>query len=211
MMNDPYSPATRIFDPQRLLCIQSPERILGQIVWGRRIHIGAGTSIQAEGGVEIGDDVVISYDCVIWTINHDHLDACLPYGTARIGKPVTIGRGVWIGRNAIVTSGIRIGEGAIVGMGAVVSKDVPSLAIVVGNPAYIVGFRSLTAYLAARRANRTLWSRSDRCGACENPDFRLATASSGKRWRPWSWPFRSCSIRWQAWRIRRALATYSNN
>tara|TARA_Y100000034_G_scaffold118895_1_gene160076 strand:- start:328 stop:909 length:582 start_codon:yes stop_codon:yes gene_type:complete len=44
-----------------------------------------------------------------------------------------------IGAGAIIGPGITIGEKAVVGMGAVVTKDVPSRAIVVGNPARIVG------------------------------------------------------------------------
>ena len=40
--------------------------------------------------------------------------------------------------------GIRIGRNAMVGAGAVVTKDVPANAIVVGNPARIVGYAGAT-------------------------------------------------------------------
>ena len=36
--------------------------------------------------------------------------------------------------------GVTIGENAFVGSGAVVTKDVPDRAIVVGNPARIIGW-----------------------------------------------------------------------
>ncbi|MCK4347314.1 MAG: N-acetyltransferase, partial [Thermoplasmatales archaeon] len=46
---------------------------------------------------------------------------------------------VSIGAGAVVLPGVRIGRGAMVGAGAVVTKDVPSNAVVVGNPARVVG------------------------------------------------------------------------
>ena len=38
--------------------------------------------------------------------------------------------------------GVTIGEGAVVGAGAVVTKNVPALAIVGGNPAKVIGQRN---------------------------------------------------------------------
>jgi sugar O-acyltransferase (sialic acid O-acetyltransferase NeuD family) len=48
---------------------------------------------------------------------------------------VRIGDGAYIGTGACIRQGVTIGEGATVGMGAVVTKDVPAMATVVGNPA----------------------------------------------------------------------------
>lgn len=45
-----------------------------------------------------------------------------------------------IGANATILGGLKIGEGALVGAGAVVTRDVPDFAIVVGNPAKIIGW-----------------------------------------------------------------------
>lgn len=47
--------------------------------------------------------------------------------------------GCSIGANATILPGIEIGESAMIGAGAVVTKSVPSFAVVVGNPARIVG------------------------------------------------------------------------
>ena len=52
-----------------------------------------------------------------------------------------IKRGASIGANSVVLPGVTIGEDALVGAGSVVTKDVPSRAIVAGNPARIVGYR----------------------------------------------------------------------
>ncbi len=54
----------------------------------------------------------------------------------------TIGNDVWIGANAIIMPEVAaIGDGAIIGAGAVVNKDIPPYAIVLGNPARIIGYR----------------------------------------------------------------------
>lgn len=50
-------------------------------------------------------------------------------------------KGASIGANSVILPGITIGEDALVGAGSVVTKNVPSKAIVVGNPARIVGYR----------------------------------------------------------------------
>ena len=48
---------------------------------------------------------------------------------------------VWIGTNAIICSGVEIGQGAVVAAGSVVTKNVPSYAVVGGNPAKVIKYR----------------------------------------------------------------------
>jgi len=55
--------------------------------------------------------------------------------------PTRVKRGASIGANSIVIAGVTIGEDALVGAGSVVTKDVPSSAVVAGNPARIMGCR----------------------------------------------------------------------
>ena len=50
---------------------------------------------------------------------------------------------VWIGARAIILGNVRtIGTGAIIGAGSVVTKPVPDYAIVAGNPARIIRYRT---------------------------------------------------------------------
>ena len=56
-------------------------------------------------------------------------------------KVTNIGNDVWIGHGAMIKAGVTIGDGAIVAAHAVVAKDVPSYAVVAGNPAVIKKFR----------------------------------------------------------------------
>ena len=48
--------------------------------------------------------------------------------------------GASIGANATILPGLSIGQNAMVGAGAVVTRDVPPHAIVIGNPAHIIGY-----------------------------------------------------------------------
>lgn len=54
--------------------------------------------------------------------------------------PTLVKKGASIGAGATLVCGIEIGEYAMVGSGAVVNKNVPPHALIVGNPAKIIGF-----------------------------------------------------------------------
>jgi acetyltransferase-like isoleucine patch superfamily enzyme len=53
--------------------------------------------------------------------------------------PTRVRRGASIGANATIVCGVDIGEYAMVAAGSVVTKDVPAFALVMGNPARVVG------------------------------------------------------------------------
>lgn len=53
--------------------------------------------------------------------------------------PITIKDNAVLGARSIILYNVTIGKNTIVGAGSVVTKDVPDYAIVVGNPARIVG------------------------------------------------------------------------
>ena len=55
--------------------------------------------------------------------------------------PIKVKDDVWIGEDALVLSGVTIGQGAVVAARSVVVKDVPSYAIVGGNPARVIRHR----------------------------------------------------------------------
>lgn len=107
---------------------------------GKNIHVGArtffnsGCKFQDQGGIYIGEDVLIGHNVVIATLNH--LEDPERRG-GMIPKPVKIGNKVWIGSNVTILPGVNIGDNAIIGAGAVVTKDIPMNAIAVGNPARV--------------------------------------------------------------------------
>jgi UDP-2-acetamido-3-amino-2,3-dideoxy-glucuronate N-acetyltransferase len=52
-----------------------------------------------------------------------------------------VGEGASIGANSVVLPGVTVGKKALIGAGSVVTKNVPSKAIVAGNPAKAIGYR----------------------------------------------------------------------
>lgn len=112
------------------------------------VYIGPGAFWDATGGIRIGENVMFGPRTRIWTLNHNFYKGAeyIPYDFYDILKPVTIHSNVWIGLGAMICPGVTVHEGAIVGMGAVVTKDVPPLAIVGGNPAKILRYRDEEEY-----------------------------------------------------------------
>lgn len=109
---------------------------------GDGTYVGPRCLLGAGGGIVIGRHVTLGAAVHLLAENHVFHDPDRPIvdqGVSRRG--ITIDDDVWIGNAAIVLDGVRVGRGAVVGAGAVVTRDVPSLAIVAGNPARIVGVR----------------------------------------------------------------------
>ncbi len=106
--------------------------------FGKNIHLGnnvfinSGCRFQDQGGIYIGDNVLIGHNVVLATLNHEENPE--KRGNL-IPSPIRIGNDVWIGSNVTITPGVSIGDGAIVGAGAVVTKDVDKNTIVAGVPA----------------------------------------------------------------------------
>ena len=102
---------------------------------GKRVFINSGCKFQDQGGITIGDDVLVGHNCVIATLNHlmdpDRRADMVP-------APVKIGDKVWIGANVTILQGVTIGEGAVIAAGAVVNKDVPPRTVVGGLPAKVI-------------------------------------------------------------------------
>ena len=111
------------------------------IDYGKPVTIGKGCFIQqcctffGRGGITIGNEVFIGPKVNLITINHD---VNPENRSATYGRPIVIEDKVWIGINSTILPGIKIGYGAIVGAGSVVTKDVPAMTIVAGNPVRII-------------------------------------------------------------------------
>ncbi len=99
---------------------------------GKNVFINSGCRFQDQGGIYIGDNVLIGHNVVLATLNHE--ENPVRRGNL-IPSPIKIGNDVWIGSNVTVIAGISIGDGAIIAAGAVVTKDVAENTVVAGVPA----------------------------------------------------------------------------
>lgn len=117
---------------------------------GNECMIGSFVEIQEDS--QVGDRTRIqshSFLCSLVSVKNDVFishgvkftnDLYPPSGDKESWQETNVNNGAVIGTNATILP-VDIGESAMVGAGAVVVDDVPSGAIVVGNPAEIIGYR----------------------------------------------------------------------
>jgi len=130
--------------------VQSGSKIGRNCVIGQNVNVANNVTIgnyvkiqnnvSVYEGVELGDYVFCGPSMVFTNI----LDPRCKYPQvgAEFYIKTVVKEGASLGANSTIVCGHTIGRAALVGAGAVVTKDVPDFALVVGNPAKIVGWVS---------------------------------------------------------------------
>ena len=103
------------------------------VVVGDRVTVKSG--VQLWDGLRVGDDVFIGPNA---SFANDRFPRSKK--TPEKFLQTVLGAGASIGAGATILPGLTIGNNAMVAAGAVVTRSVPPNAIVVGNPAKIVGY-----------------------------------------------------------------------
>ncbi|MFW6136385.1 MAG: acyltransferase [Chloroflexota bacterium] len=109
-------------------------------IWvGRGCFIGEFCLIRGQGGVHIGDDVLLAPRVQILAVNHVFDDPGQPIIKQGItARGIRVEDGAWVGAGAILLDGVRIGARSVIGAGAVVTENVPRRTLAVGSPARVV-------------------------------------------------------------------------
>lgn len=110
------------------------------VVTGANCWIGDHAVLSAgQGGVFLGDNVLIAAQSVLVCGNHDFEEpGAATLDQAYTGRPIRIGHNVWIGTHVTVLGGVTIGDHAVVAAGAVVNGDVEPYTVVAGVPARVL-------------------------------------------------------------------------
>ena len=115
--------------------------IENDVVVGDRVTVKCG--VQLWDGVRLEDDVFVGPNA---TFTNDIRPRSKQYPA--VFAQTVVRSGASIGANATILPGISIGARAMVGAGAVVTRSVPPNAVVVGNPAKIVGYVDTADHVA---------------------------------------------------------------
>lgn len=104
---------------------------------GDEAGIGDRAILYSLGAITIGKRATISQHAHLCAGSHDFRDPAMPL----LKPPIVIGDDAWICADAFIGPEVDVGSRAVVGARAVAMRDVPSGAVVAGNPAKIVGSR----------------------------------------------------------------------
>jgi acetyltransferase-like isoleucine patch superfamily enzyme len=106
---------------------------------GNNTGINANAFLGGQGGINIGDHVLLGPGVKIFSENHVFSDPDIiikNQGVTRLG--VVIENNCWIGANVIILDGVTIGQGCVIAAGSVVTKSIPANSVARGVPAKVL-------------------------------------------------------------------------
>jgi UDP-2-acetamido-3-amino-2,3-dideoxy-glucuronate N-acetyltransferase len=127
--------------------------------------IGAGTRVQSHtsiwNGVTLGENVFVGPAATFTNVKHPRVE----FPRAPSFDRTLVERGATIGAGAVLVAPVKIGSYAMIGAGAVVTKNVPAHAVVVGNPARVIGWACECGETISHDEARPMHAECTYCGA----------------------------------------------
>ncbi len=126
--------------------VMAGARVGARCVLGQNVFVAScviiGDSCRIQNNVSLYDGVILEEEvfvgpsCVFTNVRNPRASI------SRRGEylQTTVKRGASLGANATVVAGVTVGAWALVGAGCVVVTNVPDHALVVGNPARVIGW-----------------------------------------------------------------------
>lgn len=105
---------------------------------GDQVGVGDRAILYSLGEIVLGDRCTISQGAHLCAGSHDYRDPSMPL----LRLPISIGPDAWICADAFIGPDVKVGVRAIVGARAVAVSDIEPSAIVAGNPATQIKWRS---------------------------------------------------------------------
>lgn len=113
------------------------------ITIGNRTGISARAYLAGQGGITIGNDVIMGPNVQIFSENHAFSDLTIPIKQQGVIKQaVQIGNNCWIGGGATILAGVTLGDGCVVAAGSVVNKSFSGNTVIGGIPAKAIKSRA---------------------------------------------------------------------
>jgi acetyltransferase-like isoleucine patch superfamily enzyme len=107
-------------------------------------NVGHGNNVfynTRSGNIQIGDDCILSFNCMFLTGRHEFDGGKLKARNEQVpdsGYDINIGKGCWIASGVIVIGGVTIGDNCIIAAGSIVTKSFGSGLIIGGVPAKVI-------------------------------------------------------------------------
>lgn len=107
----------------------------GDITIGDNFCLSAFSTLYGQGGVTIGNNVMIAGQCTIIPANHTFERTDIPMlKQPQTKKGIVIEDDVWIGTGVRVLDGVTIRKGCVIGAGTVLTKSTEPYSVYVGIP-----------------------------------------------------------------------------
>ena len=121
---------------------------------GKHVGIFERTIINPSESIEIGDDVGIGAEVMIWT-HGAWLDVL--QGFPSDFGPVKIGNNVWLPARNIVLPNVTIGDNSVIGIGSIINKDIPAGSLAAGSPCKVIKENYYPRPLDEEQQKKLIW------------------------------------------------------